>query len=122
MPRSFLSILLCLVLLFTLSNSVFAAPGKVFVTSTTYNGNLGGITGATGANAKCQARATAAGLPNPDSYMAWLSDTSLDAFDNIAESTEGWETTCASPTMVADNKADLIDCTGGGLIVFNPSG
>ncbi len=45
-------------------------PGKVFVTSTTYKaGDLGGLTGA---DAKCQARAMAAGLTG--TFRAWLSD------------------------------------------------
>ncbi len=43
---------------------------RVFVTSTTHNGNLGGLVGA---DAICQNLATAAGLPG--SYRAWLSDS-----------------------------------------------
>jgi hypothetical protein len=46
-----------------------------FVTSTTHDGNLGGLTGA---DAICQARAAAGGLPGadePGAYKAWLSDT-----------------------------------------------
>jgi hypothetical protein len=46
-----------------------------FVTSTTQNGNLGGLTGA---DAICQARAAAGGLPGasePNTYKAWLSDS-----------------------------------------------
>jgi hypothetical protein len=47
-----------------------AIPKKVFVTSTTYKGgDLGGLTGA---DAKCQARAMAAGLTG--TFRAWLSD------------------------------------------------
>ena len=42
--------------------------GLVFVTSTTHNGNLGGVAGA---DAICNARAAAAGLPG--SYLAWIS-------------------------------------------------
>ena len=42
---------------------------RVFVTSTTYDGNLGGLSGA---DQKCQERAQAAGLPG--TYLAWLSD------------------------------------------------
>ena len=41
---------------------------KVFITSTAYDGNMGGLAGA---DAKCQAHATAAGLPG--TYKAWLS-------------------------------------------------
>jgi hypothetical protein len=46
---------------------VFRRAKTAFVTSTTYDGNLGG---AAGADAKCQARATAAGLTG--SYAAWI--------------------------------------------------
>jgi hypothetical protein len=45
-------------------------PCRVFISSVGTTGNLGGLTGA---DAFCQARATAAGLPG--TYMAWLSDT-----------------------------------------------
>ena len=41
----------------------------IFVTSSTYNGNLGGLAGA---DAKCQTAATAGSLPG--TYKAWLSD------------------------------------------------
>jgi hypothetical protein len=45
-----------------------------FVTSTTHNGAMGGLTGA---DAMCRARAAAGGLPGasePNTYKAWLSD------------------------------------------------
>jgi hypothetical protein len=48
-----------------------ANPVTAFVTSTTYNGNLGGLAGA---DAKCQARADAAALP--DTYLAWIRTSS----------------------------------------------
>lgn len=48
---------------------VFRRRVTAFVTSTTYDGNLGG---AAGADAKCQARATAAGLAG--SYSAWIAE------------------------------------------------
>jgi hypothetical protein len=52
------------------SNMCVSVPKKVFVTSTTYKGGeLGGLAGA---DAKCQARATAAGLKG--TFRAWLSD------------------------------------------------
>jgi len=43
---------------------------KVFVTSQTWRGTLGGVSGA---NDKCQARANAAGLDG--AYYAWISDS-----------------------------------------------
>ena len=55
-----------------MSNSV--TEKKVFITSTKYDGNLGGLAGA---DAKCQARASAGGLSG--TYKAWLSDASTSA-------------------------------------------
>lgn len=46
---------------------------KVFVTSQTYNGNLGGVSGA---DSKCQARANAAGLDG--TYRAWITGSNSD--------------------------------------------
>ena len=55
------------------------SPANVaFVTSTTYTANLGGIAGA---DAKCQARANAAGLPG--TFKAWISDSTTDAYCHI---------------------------------------
>jgi len=48
---------------------LFRRRVTAFVTSTTYNGNLGG---AAGADAKCQERATAAELPG--TYAAWIAE------------------------------------------------
>jgi len=52
----------------------------IFVTSTLYDGNLGGLAGA---DAACAARATAAGLGG--TWIAWLSTSSVDAIDRIAD-------------------------------------
>lgn len=49
-------------------------PLKVFVTSQSYNGVAFG--GVSGADTKCQDLAAAAGLPDPGSFLAWLSDSS----------------------------------------------
>ena len=57
-----------------------------FVTSTTGTGNLGlwpeaeGHTGIAAGDAICRAHATAAGLPAPSTYIAWLSDSHADAY------------------------------------------
>ena len=45
----------------------FGRRVTAFVTSTSYNGNLGGVSGA---DLKCQARAAVAGLPG--TYRAWI--------------------------------------------------
>ncbi len=59
------------------------SPDKniVFVTSTKYQGNLGGLAGA---DAKCQARADAAGLQG--TFKAWLSDSTTHAKDRLVNS------------------------------------
>ena len=77
---------------------------RVFVTSTTYNGNLGGLSGA---DAKCQERATAANLPG--TYMAWISD----AVDGPAARfmTKTGPYILVNGTKVADDWADLTDGT-----------
>lgn len=51
---------------------------RVFVTSTTYTGNMGGLAGA---DAACNARAQAAGLPG--TYVAWLSTTGAGGVNAI---------------------------------------
>lgn len=85
-------------------SSVWQQPdyNLAFVTSQTYNGNLGGLVGA---DSQCQARATAAGLPG--TYRAWLSTSSVDAIDRIDEATyykiDG--------SLLAYNKYDLTDGT-----------
>ncbi len=58
-------------------------PAKlVFVSSTSSNGNLGGLSGA---DSKCQALADAAGLSGE--FKAWLSDSSFETKDRLTHST-----------------------------------
>lgn len=78
-------------------------PNIVFVTSLTYDGNLGGLAGA---DQVCQARATAAGLPQ-NTYKAWLSTSTENAIDRLG-SARGWVRVDGKP--FADTKADI---TGG---------
>jgi hypothetical protein len=59
-------------------------PNIAFVTSTSHTGNLGGIAGA---DAVCQARASAAGLPG--TYRAWLSTSTANAIDRFTGAS-GW--------------------------------
>jgi len=75
---------------------------RVFVTSTTYTGKLGGLSGA---DAKCQARADAAGLGG--TWVAWLSDSTTNAKDRIPDTNVGYYR--LDGVKVADNKADLTD-------------
>ena len=77
-------------------------PRKIFVTSTTYNGDLGGLEGA---DAKCKAQATAAGIKG--SFKAWLSDSSLSAGERMAHSQVAYTTTTG--IQIASNWEDLTD-------------
>ncbi|MFO0598144.1 MAG: hypothetical protein U0228_22770 [Myxococcaceae bacterium] len=52
----------------------------VFATSASFDGNLGGLAGA---DAKCQAAASTSGLTG--TFKAWLSTSTVDAIDRIAE-------------------------------------
>jgi len=62
---------------------------RVFVTSVKGSGDLstwpdaGGETGIAAGDAICQARAAAAGLAKPESFVAWLSDSTHDARDRL---------------------------------------
>ena len=85
---------------------------SVFVTSTTGTGNLaswtgsGGFAGLTGADNVCRARALVGDLPEPDSFVAWLSTSAVDAKDRIT--TDGPFRRVDGP-MIASSKADLLD-------------
>jgi hypothetical protein len=76
---------------------------KVFVTSTTYNGNLGGLTGA---DAKCQARADAAALGG--TWKAILSDGTTDARDRMGY---GWDYLNTTNGRIVVSVGDLWRCT-----------
>lgn len=75
---------------------------RVFLTSTSYNGNLGGLSGA---DAKCQERADAASLGG--NWKAWLSDASTSASGRISHSLGQYKLIDGS--VVANNWNDLTD-------------
>jgi cysteine-rich repeat protein len=76
----------------------------VFVTSASYNGNMGGLAGA---DAICQSHADAAGLPG--TYLAWLSSTFESPSTRFIQSPGPY--TLVDGTVIADNWADLTDGT-----------
>jgi hypothetical protein len=79
-----------------------ASSKCIFVTSTTYSGNLGGLGGA---DAKCAARATAVGLSG--TFQAWLSSAATTEASRITTmSTMAY--TRLDGTEVAANYAALI--------------
>lgn len=63
-------------------------PRTVFVTSTTYDGNLGGLAGA---DAKCQTQAAAGGLSG--TFKAWLSIATTAAASRLSHTADVYETT-----------------------------
>jgi len=75
-----------------------------FVTSSTYNGNLGGISGA---DAKCASAATGAGLSG--TYLAWIAlvDDSYNPNIGFTQATIPYE--LVDGTQIADNYTDLTD-------------
>lgn len=86
----------------TSSPTPSASVTRVFVTSTTYNGNLGGLAGA---DAKCQARASAANLGGI--WKAWLSDSVTSAASRLNHSNNPYKR--LDGKIVANNWVDLTD-------------
>ena len=92
---------------------VFASDDRLaFLTSVTGHGDLslwpdaGGATGIAAGDAICRARATAAGLDDPSSFKAWLSDSTIDAKDRFLNDGR-WVR--LDGVRIADNLADLTD-------------
>lgn len=79
-----------------------ATSNRVFVTSTTYNGNLGGLAGA---DAKCQARADTANLGG--TWKAWLSDGTVSAASRLNHSILPYKR--LDGQIVASGWDDLVD-------------
>ena len=77
---------------------------RVFATSTLQTGNMGGLAGA---DAKCQARAAAAGLSG--TYKAWLSDGTGSPSTRFTRSTTPYE--LVNGVKIANNWTDLVDGT-----------
>jgi hypothetical protein len=77
----------------------------VFVTSVHGTADLGswedagGNTGLAAADAICQARAAAGGLSNPEEFVAWISDSSDDAFCRIHGMTGKKSDNCGQGTL-----------------------
>lgn len=89
----------------------------VFVTSTTHDGDLGGLAGA---DQICMDRASDAGMLDR-TFRAWLSTTTVDAKDRLAEPRgQGWVRTDGA--LVATSIADLTDSSIANPIRFDESG
>jgi hypothetical protein len=79
-------------------------PCRVFLSSVRYDGNLGGLSGA---DAKCQGLAAAAGLPG--SYKAWLSDSTSAPISRFTPSSGPYR--LLNGTTIAANWTELTDGT-----------
>ena len=93
-----------------------AGTGVAFVTSTTYNGNLGGVAGA---DAICQARASAAGLSG--TFKAWISSAAANQpSSTFTHSSVGYWT--PNGIIIANSWADLTDGTLDAAINVDEAG
>ncbi len=81
---------------------------RVFVTSTTYDGNLGGLAGA---DAKCQSSAASLG----GTWKAWLSDTTTSAASRLVHSSIPYKSVNGSVTF-ANDWNDLITSKSGNYL------
>jgi hypothetical protein len=79
-------------------------PCTVFVTSTTFNGNLGDLGGG---YPVCQARAISAGLAG--TYRAWLSTAAIGAGSRFVHSTGPYR--LVTGATIASDWTDLTDAT-----------
>jgi len=77
-------------------------PARVFITSTTYNGSLGGLAGA---DEKCGSLANAANLGG--AWKAWLSDGTISASSRFTPSSGPYR--LVDGTAIANDWSDLID-------------
>lgn len=101
---------------FAVSSATAQGPSSiVFVTSQTFDGNLGGLTGA---DAKCQTLAEAAGLGGL--YKAWLSDSTGSPITRFVQSQGSYA--LVDDTIVANDWADLTDGTLAAPITVDENG
>ena len=87
----------------------------VFVSSLTYNGNLGGLSGA---DATCQSLANGAGLKG--TYKAWMSDSTASPSTRFTQLPVPY--VLVNGTVIANNWADLIDGTLAAPINISQTG
>jgi hypothetical protein len=87
----------------------------VFISSQSYEGNLGGLAGA---DAKCAALASTAGLSG--TYAAWLSTSTVDAASRFGA--PGATYSLVDGTLIANSLADLTDGTISAAIVLDENG
>lgn len=82
------------------------AARRVFVTEETFSGNLGGLLGA---DAKCRGAAMAAGLAEPEEFVAYLSTGEISANQRYGEQLDGeMPFITIGGTKIAESYASLI--------------
>lgn len=88
---------------------------RVFITSATYDGNLGGLQGA---DQKCKDTAVAAGLGG--NWKAWLSDSNISVASRFNKSTNPYK--LLNGTTIANSWNDLTDGTLSAPITLMENG
>lgn len=75
---------------------------RIFVTGSTYTGDLGGVNGA---DQKCQSASNKNTSLKNSLWRAWISDSTVNAKDRISDG----KYTLINGTVIANNKTDLLD-------------
>lgn len=88
----------------TVSVTINDTPVLVFLASSGYQGNFGGLSGG---DTNCTTLANGSGFPGP--WTAWLSDSTADAIDRIHDG--GPYQNLANDSIIANDLADLTDGT-----------
>jgi hypothetical protein len=89
-------------------------PKTVFVTSQTFNGNLGGVSGA---HNKCQTLADASTLAPPGTYKAWISDIGGSSPSNMfTRNADFYKTVDGKIVANGWEKLTELDYNGGNLL------
>lgn len=115
MKKNSLIILFNVLALAAFSFASAQTANRVFVTSATYDGNLGGLQGA---DQKCKNLAAAAGLGG--NWRAWLSDTSTSVASRFNKSSNPYK--LLDGTTIASNWNDLTDGNLNAPIMLMESG
>lgn len=102
--RTRMALTVGLMALAPLASSAFAQTSRVFVTSTSSNGNLGGLAGA---DATCNDLATTAGLGG--TWVAWLSTSTVNARDRLDPTSGPFVRAADLGTVIGNDIPDLTD-------------
>ena len=87
-----------------MASGAVAQTSRVFVTSTTSDGNLGGLAGA---DMTCNSLAATAGLGG--NWVAWLSTSTVDAKDRLPPGSGPFVRAVNTGVVIANDIPDLLD-------------